>query len=733
MNQRWLIRGGITAVLFFVFLLHIKGLLSFQLLNQLESFAYDARVNLTAPGTLDDRVVIVDIDEASVQAEGQWPWPRDRLALMIDHLFDRYGVRAVGFDITFPEPELNPGTDVLDRLAREQLVDDPEFQAAYREVRPGLEHDRLFAEAIKGRAVVLGYVFHPEIKGVEPQRLGQLPEPLIPEEDIEGQLDFHQAGGYSANLPILQSQVRRGGFFDNPLVSSDGSFRRTPTLQQYNGDLYGSLSLELLRAATGWPAVQFAFQPGAARKDYLHLEYLEVGDFRIPVDADLAVLVPYRGPVYSFPYVPAAEVIAGEKKFPELDDAIVLIGTSAAGLFDLRVTPVGERFNGVEVHANVVSGILDGRVKHHPEFVNGAHITLLLLIGVVLTVVASRLSVVPATVFMLLLVGGIVGSNLYVWNDFNYVVPLASPLFFTFLLFVLHILYGFLVESRGKRQLSSLFGTYIPPELVEEMSEDPSSFSLEGESREMTVLFSDVRGFTTISESLKPNELTALMNEFLTPLTRIIHEQRGTIDKYMGDAVMAFWGAPLPDQDHASHAVAAALAMVEEMKKLQPQFKKKGWPPLQIGVGLNTGEMNVGNMGSEFRMAYTVLGDAGLTKQYGVDILVSEFTRESAPEFAFIELDRVRVKGKQEPVAIFEPLGRRDALPKEARSLRTQHKQALLYYRQQNWDAAEREFFSLSQAQPERRIYAIYLQRIAHFRQTPPGQDWDGVFDHTSK
>lgn len=741
MKQKWLIRSGITAILFLVYVLHVGGYLPIGLVNQLENLSYDARVNLMAPGGIDEHVVIVDIDEESVRREGQWPWPRDRLARMVDNLFEKYDVRAVGFDITFPEPELNPGTNLLDTLASGELAEDPEFRDAYARYRPALEHDRLFAESLAGRPVVTGYVFRSPSEEAGDQDVGLLPEPLIRKDDVEGQLEFLKAGGYTANLGIIQENARTGGFFDNPLVSSDGSFRRTPTLQQFEGDIYGSLALQLVRAAKGWPDVDFVFDNQVSVYNNLTLEALRIADIEVPVDAEFGVLVPYRGPVYSFPYVPAADVIAGEEDIPLLKDAIVLVGTSAAGLFDLRVTPVGERFNGVEVHANIISGMLEGRIKHRPEYVEGIHYGLLLLIGIILTIVASRMGVISASLAMLAVLVLVVASNVYAWSAHDFVLPLASPLLFALQLFVLHVLYGLLIESRGKRQLSHLFGHYVPPELVEEMSDDPESFSLEGESRELSVLFSDVRGFTSISESLKPKELTRLMNEFLTPLTRIIHERRGTIDKYMGDAVMAFWGAPLPDDEHASHAVQAALDMVAAMKKLQPEFKQRGWPPLQIGVGVNTGLMNVGNMGSEFRMAYTVLGDSvnlgsrleALTKQYGVDILVSEFTREQAPEFAFIELDRVRVKGKEKPVAIFEPLGRRDALGKEMKSLRTRHKQALMYYRQQNWDSAEREFFALSQMQPPRKIYEIYQQRIAHFRNHPPGPDWDGVFTHTSK
>ena len=265
--------------------------------------------------------------------------------------------------------------------------------------------------------------------------------------------------------------------------------------------------------------------------------------------------------------------------------------------------------------------------------------------------------------------------------------------------------------------------------------------NLDGEMREMSVLFSDVRGFTNISESLEPKELTNYINAFLTPITKVIHENRGTIDKYMGDAVMAFWGAPLEDKQHALHALNAAIDIVERMHSLRQEFSEKQWPEIYIGVGVNTGMMNVGNKGSEFRVDYTILGDAvnlgsrleGLTKVYGVDIITSEFTRHAVPEFEYRELDRVRVKGKNRSVTIYEPLGLLENIDKKEKKLLRQFHAGIKQYRAQNWDAAEREIFSLSQLEPERKIYKIYLDRIMHFRNNPPEENWDGSFTHTSK
>jgi adenylate cyclase len=418
-----------------------------------------------------------------------------------------------------------------------------------------------------------------------------------------------------------------------------------------------------------------------------------------------------------------------------------LVGTTAPGLMDLRATPVQNVYAGVEIHANMIAGILDQNIKQRPAYTVGAEFLILLLTGLLLALLLPVLTPLWATALTIGVLTFSVIFNLMVWQLANLVLPLASSLLLITAIYVLNMSYGFFVESRGKRQLAGLFGQYVPPELVDEMARNPEAISLEGESRELTVLFSDVRGFTTISEGLDPKQLTQLMNEFLTPMTHIIHHNRGTIDKYMGDAIMAFWGAPLADPQHASHAVKAGLEMIAGMTKLQEQFKAKGWPEIKIGVGLNTGEMTVGNMGSEFRMAYTVMGDAvnlgsrleGLTKNYGVYIIVSEFTKEKAPEYLYRELDIVRVKGKDEPVTIFEPiceLGQEDKSIKDELKL---YRETLRLYRAQNWDLAEMQFINLQKMHPARYLYRIYLERIAYYRQNPPGADWDGVFTFQTK
>ena len=550
-----------------------------------------------------------------------------------------------------------------------------------------------------------------------------------------------KATGHGANLPILQAAAKHAGhFITSP--DPDGVVRRIPMLYEFDGNHYASLSLEVARVALGAERVTPGFPPESGFGRYSKIEWLQLGSKRIPVDDSVSALVPYRGPQGSYPYVSATDVIRGEADASLLENRIVIVGTTAKGLLDLRATPVAPDFPGVEVHANLVSGILgtEGKrgggtdLKENPAYTLGAEFILVLLSGLLMAVVLPALGPLAATSATGALLAGMVGVNLAIWQFGNLVFPVATGLFMVIVLFAFNMSYGYLVEERGKRKLAGQFSQYIPPELVEELSENPEAMAIGSENKEMTVLFSDVRSFTTISEGLKPDELSQLMNEYLTPMTEIIFRHRGTIDKYMGDAIMAFWGAPLEDPEHARHALAAASAMLVELREIQKRFEAKGWPMIRIGVGLNTGSMSVGNMGSEFRRAYTVMGDAvnlgsrleGLTKNYGVELIVSETTAHAVPEYAYRELDRVRVKGKDKPVTIFEPLGLKEQLPASVRRELELYREALKLYRGMNWDMAELQFLNLQKAHPEYTLYAEYVHRIGVFRTNPPPEQWDG-------
>lgn len=733
-------RVAISLVVLVILLLNTSEVLNFGFIKRLENFTYDVRLNLMMPSTVDDRIVIVDIDEKSLQEQGRWPWGRNKLATLLDQLFDRYHIKVIGFDVVFAEKDESSGLKNLEDIRANYMQGDAEFDQVLAELRPKLDYDRLFAKSLQGRNVVMGYYFTQDSRG---NTVGILPHPSFVEGSFAGKnIFFKQATGYGANLQILQENARSGGHF-NPDPDDDGITRKVPVLYEYKGAVYEALPVAIAKLALGAQRLEAGFAKGmGVGKKYAGLEWLNLGARKIPVDGKISSLIPYRGKQGSFPYVSATDVINGKADPDVLKDRIVLLGTTAPGLMDLRATPVQNIYAGVEVHANMIAGILDQNIKERPAYTMGAEFVLLLLIGLLLALALPLLNPLMATALTLGAFVFVLMFNLFVWQYANLVLPLASMLVMISSMYVLNMSYGFFIESRGKKQLAGLFGQYVPPELVDEMvDKGVEDFSLEGESRELTVLFSDVRGFTTISEGLDPKQLSQLMNEFLTPMTHVIHHNRGTIDKYMGDAIMAFWGAPLADNLHARHALDAAMGMLKSLEILQQEFKAKGWPEIKIGVGLNTGMMTVGNMGSEFRMAYTVMGDAvnlgsrleSLTKNYGVYIIVSEFTKEKVPEYLYRELDIVRVKGKDKPVAIFEPVclsGEEDKATKDELKL---YRETLKLYRGQNWDLAEMQFINLQKQYPDRKLYEIYSKRIAFFRQNPPGQDWDGVFTFDTK
>ncbi len=734
-----LIAVGLAFV--FLFIGNAARLYQLKYISFVENKLYDTRMRLTLPHKHDDRIVILDIDEKSLKEEGRWPWGRDKLASLVEKLFDKYGVAVVGFDVVFAEKDTSSGLNVLQDLAKNQLKDVPQFQSVLKQIKPQLEYDELFANRLKQRNVVLGYYFNDSEKSTS----GVLPKPAFAAGTFKGRpINFYRWAGYGANLAEFQNAAISAGHF-NPVVDFDGVVRRIPMIVEYEGAYYESLSLAVVRALLGFPKLAPGYATEGKDAGYAGLEWLQLdfpqGSLHIPVDNEVSSLVPFQGGVGAFKYISVSDVLHERVSLSELQSKIILVGTTAPGLLDMRSTPVDEVYPGVEIHANMISGILNHSIKSHPPYVIGAEVTLLLLVGGALSFLLPLLNPIQVTLVSVATFFVTLVVNVLLWQFGNFAMPMASGLILILVLFALNMSYGYFFVSRTKRQITDLFGQYVPKEVVGELSERPQQVSMEGDSREMTILFSDVRGFTTISEGLDPKELSLLMNEFLTPLSRIIYKYRGTIDKYMGDCIMAFWGAPLPDAGHAHNSIVAGLEMLKTLESLQPHFKERGWPPIHVGVGINTGRVSVGNMGSEVRVAYTVMGDAvnlasrleGITKEYGVGIVVGENTKAAAPEFVYRELDLVRVKGKDEPVAIFEPVGLSGKVEEAVLEEMKLFQQALRSYRKQEWDKAELQLFNLQKMYPNTKLYQVYAERVDYFRKNLPATDWDGVFVFKTK
>ncbi len=729
-----------------IVLLHAVGAVQLNMLQRLDDIIYDTRLTATMPQTLDDRIVIVDIDEKSLSEVGRWPWSRNKVANLVDTLFDQQAA-LVAFDIVFAEPDDSSGLGQLNELARTEFKDQPAFVERVRQLQPSLDYDGVFAKSLMGRPVVMGYYLSSDR---DARASGVLPAPVLTKADTMGrQVTATSWTGYGSNIPSIAAAAPLAGHM-NPIIDADGVVRAVPFLAGYKGDYYESLSLAVFRLVTGMPSVSVAFSNESylSRNNHgLNRVILKYGEkmLGIPVDDRVSTLIPYRGKGGksggSYQYVSAIDVL--EKKLPAdgLKGKIILVGTTAPGLLDLRVTPVSETYPGVETHANLISGLLDGHIRVKPDFSIGYDVAMLVLAGLLLAIGLPLLSAVRAVALSLVVISGLVAANFALYFSAGWVLPLAGALVMAVTAFALNMSYGYFVESRSKRELANLFGTYVPPELVDEMVKDPDHYSMKAANRELTVMFCDMRGFTKMSETMEPVQLQELLTGVFTRLTALIRANRGTIDKYMGDCVMAFWGAPVESDQHAHLAVKSAMEMANAVREINRGHRERGLPEIGIGIGLNTGSMCVGDMGSNIRRAYTVIGDAvnlgsrleGLSKAYGVDIVVSEATKKQTTDFAWQELDRVRVKGKEQAVAIFWPVAPTDRIAEEAVSELKTWAAFMKAYRAQNWDHADVMLVNLMRMNAKKYLYQLYAERVASMRLLPFDPEWDGATNFETK
>jgi adenylate cyclase len=744
-GPRWLLGLLLTAA----GVAYTAGVFELDAVSRFDSLLNGERMKLQPP-KLDPRIVIVDIDGKSLTEVGRFPWSRNIQAKLVSQLTRHYHVGAVGFDISFPEPDTSSGYGVLEKLSDGELKDVPALKQRLTALKPSMDYDGLFAGALRGQPVILGFNLSVD------QIKGQLPTPIITEQDLNGrELLAYSAPGYEANIGVLQSAAAGAGSF-SVVTDLDGIVRTAGMIQQIGDNYYPALSLATAARYLGAVAIKPYL---SERVDQLSANQLASGGFDsvtilmpekrqrvIPVGEAMTTVVQYRGKGGpqggAFRYVSAADVLAGRTPPEVLKGAIVLVGTTAPGLVDLRATPVNPEYPGVEIHANIIKSILDNSFKSRPDWASAIEGIEILALGLALSFALAALAPLPSILAGLLTLGAAVGANYYLYSEQNLLFNFGMLSIVIVAVFVLNVAWGYFFEVRKGQALVSRFGEYVAPELVAEMADDPEKYNMDGESRELTVLFVDVRGFTTISEGLTPKQLREYINLYLTAMSEDIRDShRGTLDKYIGDAVMAFWGAPVAFADHASRAVATSLLMQASAHRLNDDFIARGWPPLKIGIGLNSGLMHVGDMGSKIRRAYTVMGDAvnlgsrleGITKVYGVGITVGEATRAAAPEFAYRELDLVRVKGKNEPVAIFEPLALDKDLDQASRHELERWTLALAAVRAQQWDQAMDIIVELQAISPDRGLYALYTERIAYYRAHPPGEGWDGVTTFETK
>ena len=710
---RWALLGFALALT----LMHASGLMPLRPLQQIDLAIDDARLRATMPGTRDPRIVIVDIDDASLARIGRWPWPRERIAALAQELFERQRAAVVGFDLVFAEPD------------------------------PG---DAALAQALRGRPAVLGFFL---ADGPSAQRTGVLPAAVFDPAVLGGRSGgLTRWSGHVANVAPLAATVPAAGFF-NVLPDIDGIVRTLPLVANGAGSHQENLALAMLRVYGNGPAVRpvLPASPGIGGDSGLVAIELAQGTqrLRIPVDVRGGVRVPYRGPGGpaggSFDYLSAADLLEGRVAAGTLAGRLVLVGSSAPGVFDLRSTPVAAVYPGVEVHANLLSGLLDGRGPVVPDWSRGYEVAQLLVVTALLALLLPKLRAASAMGATLALGVVLILLDQWLYRRHGLALPLASALLLTALVYVGITGWGYVVEGARRRSLTRLFGTYVPPELVAQMARDPQRYGMQAENRELTVMFCDMRNFTQVSEALPPEELRALVNRFFSAMTQEIRAHRGTLDKYIGDAIMAFWGAPVADADHALHAVQAALAMTARMDELNRELRGRGLPEIGLGIGINSGLVCVGDMGSDIRRSYTVMGDAvnlasrveALTRVFGVDILLGETTRAAVGHrLPLVEVDRVRVKGKQVAVTLFTPVSASHSSQAQYADEMRLWQLALDFYRQQDAKQALTSLEALQHRFGSSALSGLYRQlgeRIDRWADHPEPSDWDGTRTFDSK
>ncbi len=681
-------------------------------------------------------VTIIDLDEDSLAEIGQWPWPRNVLARLVQNLM-QMGAVLVAFDIVFAEPDRMNPSDIAESLAGL----DEETKEKLRKL-PG--NDAMFAEVIRKSRVVLGQAgYWEERESVAGPPVKKSIAMLKSGKNVDPKKFLPHFKSLVRNVPIIEKAAAGHGIF-SLVPEPDGIVRRVPTLFGFGDDLYPSLAIEMLRVAFNRKTILVKANSAGV------VQMKVTPKFQIPTDKNGRVW-PYFSKSDKAKYVSAKDVLAGTADPALIKGKLTIVGTSAVGLLDIRSTPVDPVIPGVEIHVQLIEAAANNAYLNRPNYFTGAEMALILVGGLLMIILVPWLGAKWTMLLFLVVAGGAGGTSWYLFAEkqllFDSVFAVGSIL----LLYTQLTYSGYAKEEAQRRQTRDAFSKYLSPAMVEKVAEDPSQLKLGGDKRDLTLLFCDVRGFTTISEQFDAVGLTALINKLLTPLTNVILSNQGTVDKYMGDCIMAFWNAPLDDDDHARNGCVSALKMLAEMKplneRLEIEAKEEGRKhiELKVGLGLNSGECVVGNMGSDQRFDYSVLGDTvnlaarleGQSKSYGVDIVLGPSTNAAVPELATVELDFIQVKGKTHGVHIFALLGDEEVAGSPGfQALRDNTDEMITAYRGQEWDKASEQVEKCRGLINDFRIaglFDLYETRIAEYKETPPAADWDGVFIATTK
>jgi adenylate cyclase len=700
--------------------------------DELEITTYDLYQKIQPRPAPELAVMVIDIDEASLRELGQWPWSRKVVGDIVLNIA-KAGAAGIGFDVVFAEPDnLSPK-----RFAERTPNLDPATKEALEQLP---STDDYFAQVLRQTHAVLGMAEANEGRIGGPARGPAALAVLNGTSESAGRflLSFP---ALVSNLPELEKATPgRGVFVSNP--ESDGIVRRIPAIVRVGDQIYPTLAIEMLRIATGGTTILVRVD-----KDNLGIQdiVLQGPNYVIPTDPQ-GRLEPHYAKYTQARYISAKDVLSGNFDKSRLQGKLVLIGTSAAGLRDIRASPVDDQMPGVEVHAQLLESILTNSLLKQPPWGDGAERVLTATVGILMIIALASVGARWTLVVFLVIAASLFAGAWYLFTEENLLVDVAFAVVTAFLIYVVVTYLNYMREEKERQKTRSAFSLYLSPAMVERVAANPEALKLGGEMRDMTLMFCDLRGFTTISENYDAGGLTHLINSFLTPMTDIIQETGGCVDKYIGDCIMAFWNAPLDAPLHPKDACRASLLMRARLKTLNdelrqdPKAKLDKHGELKIGIGLNTGECCVGNMGSAQRLNYSVLGDAvnlasrleGQSKTYHLDLVVGETTYQGVQDMASIELDLIQVKGKTVPVRIFTLVGDETvAKTPEYQALRRAHDQMMACYRAQDWAGARA---ALEQCQPLaphfniEGLYEVYQERIEGMEQEPPGPEWDGVY-----
>jgi adenylate cyclase len=696
-------------------------------------------------------VVIVAMDQKSEDILGRWPFPRSAFAKAVDYIGE-CGARVIAFDVNFPQPDQNSALVAL-RQVRAQYdaqaksgFQNPAFDARLKALEAGADNDAQFAESLKQfQNAILGYyALPPEEKATQDAKrvadfenyLSFQAYPQIINPKYGDKYEGLEALGVSPDLPDLAVNAKNFGYF-NVIPDSDGTVRREPVILRYKGSYYPSLDIAAALAYTNYSLdqVRVVFNQNG-------LERIDFGPLVIPTDVHGLVQIDFKGPVKTFPTYSIADVVQHKLPPQDFKDKLVLIGPTATGIGDLPVTPFQQMgYPGVEVHANFIDEILYNHFIQRGIRENLVDMGFILFFSLGAGLLISIVSPMRATAAFVLILGLFFWFTYYLFAAYRIWIVAFLPSAALSVNYASIISYRFFFEEREKRKVRGAFSQYVPPGLIGRLLEHPELLRLGGEEKVLTAMFSDIRGFTALSESLTPTALVEVLNEYLTEMTNVIFKHWGTLDKYIGDAIMAFWGSPYPQDDHALRSCKAALEMLETLHKLQERWKEQGRPNIDIGIGINTGQMVVGNMGSKTRFNYTIMGDnvnlasrlEGTNKKFGTRLIISENTYELVKDQMLVrELDLIKVKGKKQPVRIYELLGTPADIEKHRDRIDRFHK-GLECYRNGQWETALQIFEQLTADYPQDGPGHEFVHRCQDLVVTPPEGVWDGVYEMKTK